>query len=362
MKIKDGAIFSYFTFDIASEIALDKLERVLGKKPEELKLEYSRITPKYVQYAQPPLMIKLGMRSIQIGDKRFDFKVIAKLYDFGVVTVRFKTPFAGTLEELEKISIDFSDSGELEKEAEKYMEKIQREIKEELIRPVKPEDIDYEDYTVFYIKEFEKKTPAKELLEQSEHIARVLRGEREELSKDEIAATVPYPISYFADDLAFVDWHAAFVYDPREAMDTFDVLEYANIVLLELRVYDTMLDKEIDKAYDEITKRKFLIALDPYSAVIKNIEEVHLDITQTIEKVENALKLVGDLYLAKVYRRASQAFHIDEWKASTEKKLDIVENIYDTLNSRTQTARNVILEVLIVILIIFEIIIAFSPK
>ena len=365
MRIKEGSIFSYYTFDVASEIALDKLERVLGKKPEELKLEYSRLTPKYVQYAQPPLMVKLGTKSIQIKEKRYDFKVIAKFYDFGVVTIRFSTPFSGNFEELKQASTHFSNSDELEKEALKYLSKIYKEISEQLVKPTmqgKLEDLDYEDYTVIYVKEFEKKTSMKELIQESDRIAEIIRAESEELSKDEINSTIVSPISYYADDLVFICWHGAFVYDPREAWDTFDVIEYANIELLELRVYDTLLDKEIDKAYDELSKPRFVLALEPYSSVLKRIEEVRLDVTLIIEKVENALKLVGDLYLAKVYNRSSQAFHINEWKTSVREKLDIVSDLYSTLNSRAQTERFVVLEILITILILFELIVAFWPK
>lgn len=360
MKIKSGNIFVYYTFDVASEILLDKLEKILGKKPIEQKLEHSRITPKYIQYAQPPLLVNFGARSLQLGKRKFDFKVVAKLYDFGVITIRFEMSFTGSFDELEKVSNLLSENDELEKEALKYAEKIKREIAGQMVRPLEIIEAS-EDYVIFYVKEFEKKILAKDVLGQSAHIARIIRAEGEELSKSEIAATISSPISYFTDDLVIADWHAAFVYDPRETWDTFDVLEYANIELLQLRVYDALLDKEIEKAYDELSKRKFVISLDPYASVLRRIEEVKLDVTQIIEKVENALKLVGDPYLAKVYTRVSQAFHTNEWKASIERKLDIIESLYATLNARTQTVRFIILELLVLSLIVFEIVTTFWP-
>ena len=104
MKIKDGSIILYFSFDIASEIQLDKLEKVFGKKPAEAQLAYTKLTPKYIQYTQAPYIIRMGEKQLTIGDKKFDFKLSAKLYDFGVVNVKLVTPFSGDLEDLVKIS------------------------------------------------------------------------------------------------------------------------------------------------------------------------------------------------------------------------------------------------------------------
>ena len=56
-----------------------------------------------------------------------------------------------------------------------------------------------------------------------------------------------------------------------------------------------------------------------------------------------------------------RAFHLDDWKASIRKKLDIVKDFYDLLYNKTQTDRMLVLETLIVLLIVFEILITFWP-
>ncbi len=359
MKVKEAQIHTYYSFDVASEIQLDRLEKVFGKKPVESRLAYTRLTPKYVQYAQPPYLIKLGEKQIELSpEKKFLFSIVAKLYDFGVVSIRFTMPFSGEMEDMTSVSNDLSGNEAMDKEAMRQLDRIRKEISDVFVKPVA--EPDYEDYMIFYVKEFEKRVPVKDLVEKSaEKIAAILRSETEELNETQVKDTLKTSVSYFTDDVVFVDWNAAFIYDPRDALDTLDVLEFANIELLELRTYDTMLDKEIDHAYDRMYAAKarpwYLLGLDPFSPTLNKLEEVRLDVTQVIEKVENTLKLVGDPYLAKVYRAASDSFRMNEWKVSLKEKLEIVEDFYDTLINRIQTSRFIVLEVLIVLLIVFEI-------
>jgi hypothetical protein len=365
MKIKDGHIYAYYSFDVAAELQLDKLEKVFGKKPVESQLAFTRLTPKYVQYAQPPYLIKLGEKQVELSPgNKYSFNVTAKLYDFGVVSIRLSMKFSGEMDDLIKLSELLVENKEAEKEVTKQMDRIKKEIADVLVKPV--ETSTFEDYIIFYVKEFEKRVPVKDLVEKSAHkIASILRSETEELNEEQVKDTLKTSVSYFTDDVVFVDWNAAFIYDPRDAVDTLEVLEYANIELLELRTYDTMLDKEIDKAYDRMALAKskpwYLIGVEPFSPTLDRLEEVRLDITQVMEKVENALKLVGDPYLAKVYRAASESFRLSEWKAGLKEKLDIMEDFYDTLVNRIQTSRFLVLDTTIVLLIVLEIALLFLP-
>jgi hypothetical protein len=138
------------------------------------------------------------------------------------------------------------------------------------------------------------------------------------------------------------------------------VLEYAVIELLELRTYDDLLDRELDRAYDQLAHRRGLrLALAPFSRPLRRLAEVRLDVGDLIAKVENSLKLVGDVYLAKVYRAASDRFHLREWKVSLEGKLADINETYALLNDEIQTARLLILEAAIVFLIVVSL---FLPK
>ena len=360
MKIKDGRVYIYYSFDVASEVQLEKLEKVFGKKPVESQIRYTKLTPRYVKYAQPPYLVTIGEKTIELdGMDGRQFKVTAKVYDFGVISLRFSYSFSGSFEDLISFSKAIVGNEALEKEALKQAERIKKEISEALVKPISK--YNYEDYIIFVAKEFDKKVTMRELsTEYGTKIAAVLRSESETLSKAQIKDTLKSSVSYFDDDAVFVDWNAAFVCDPRDSQDTLEVLEYANIELLELRTYDELLDNEIDFAYDRITPSKlpwYSIALDPFSKTLNRLEESKLDVTQVIEKVENALKLIGDPYLAKVYSAASDSFRLNKWKEGLKEKIDIIESFYDTIINRIQTVRLLVLESVVVILILLELVI-----
>ena len=80
------------------------------------------------------------------------------------------------------------------------------------------------------------------------------------------------------------------------------------------------------------------------------------------ERVSNAPKLLGDQYLARVYRLAAQRFHLNEWNGSILRKLDAMESIYKQMHERAASWRLEVLEWIIILLILFEIIMAFLPK
>ena len=80
------------------------------------------------------------------------------------------------------------------------------------------------------------------------------------------------------------------------------------------------------------------------------------------ERVSNALKLMSDQYLARVYRLASQRFHLAEWNSSILRKLDTIESLYEKMNDRNASRRLELLEWIIIILIAFEIVWPFVSK
>jgi len=56
------------------------------------------------------------------------------------------------------------------------------------------------------------------------------------------------------------------------------------------------------------------------------------------EGVNNALKLLGDQYLARLYRLVAQRFHLVEWDGSILRKLETLEGIYQKISD--QVVRN----------------------
>jgi len=359
LKIKSGNAMVYYCFDVANEIDIDHIESIFGKKPEKRGLIAERLTPRYVQYSKPPLLVRLGKK--KIGKLSFDLE--AKIYDFGVVTIRFWTPINGELKDLKEISSRLIENKTLEDLSRKELGRIKEEIKAATAFHKMDVEEFYEDYLIFEVNKFDRKITPEELLENYKmEIAKTLRCENR-LSTHELLDAVKFHLSYYRDDIVFIDWNAAFIFDEKHTYDVHDVLEYAVIELLELRTYDTVLDKVLEKAYDDMGKKQGL-SLYPHSKTMNYLATVKLEISDVIEKVENSLKLVGDPYLAKVYTVASNRFYHDKWRNGVEKKLDTVESIYSTLSGRTWDRRLLFVEIfmtlLFVIWFIMELIILFA--
>jgi uncharacterized Rmd1/YagE family protein len=73
------------------------------------------------------------------------------------------------------------------------------------------------------------------------------------------------------------------------------------------------------------------------------------------ERADNALKLIGDQYLARVFDLASTRFHLREWQQSIHRKLETVGDVFDLLVQQASHTRMEVLEIIVVLLIALEI-------
>jgi uncharacterized Rmd1/YagE family protein len=65
---------------------------------------------------------------------------------------------------------------------------------------------------------------------------------------------------------------------------------------------------------------------------------------------------LGDQYLARLYRVASTRFHLSDWDAAIERKLQMLDSIYEKTVGRADAMRDGALEWIIIILIASEIV------
>ncbi len=347
LKIEEGIVMSYFCFDVGNEIKIEEIEKVLGKKAEKVLLTYERLTPEYVQYKTPPLFIRAGIEKINGKEWIVD----AKLYDFGVVTVRLWGNIKGTTAEITRL-LDKAEN-DLKKKALLILNKILDEIKNYIEKPVIEVEKTFNNYNVFFVQRFDKNWKPQDLVKRyGEEIAHFLRYENKRLSELEIRDILRNPLSYYNDDLTIIDFKSALIYDPRKSYDVPDVLEYAIIELTEVRMYDDLLDSVLESTYEELSKKKFF----GRGAIINKLSQIKLEVSEVREKVENFIKLIDDSYLGKIYVAASNKFYLEKWKSSINEKLDLLESLYTKSWERLQTVRNVWLEAVIVILFILDII------
>ncbi|MGB3341355.1 MAG: hypothetical protein WBB37_07735 [bacterium] len=354
LSITKGMAMLYYCFDVGYEIHISHLEKIRGKTARQSLLSYSRLTPPYIQYKVPPLLIRIGKRRINIDNKETIVLVDAKVYDFGVITIRFTLSITGDLEQLHERSIHLTESKALRKKAIAEFLKIKSDILQSISNPRDNPEQDLEDYAIFMVQEFERPISISELLnDYGSALARVLRGEKN-LSTARINDALKNPLSYYENDLTLIDWNAALIFDPDVSYDIADVTEFALIQLLELRLYDQMLDTIIDNAYDALIPVRYRVF--PFSRTLQNLSRIKLDISEIIDHLMYHLKLIGDLYLAKVYETASKRFYLEQWKSAVRGKLSTIASIYNESWARIQTNRMIVLEIAIVVFFFIDII------
>jgi len=83
-----------------------------------------------------------------------------------------------------------------------------------------------------------------------------------------------------------------------------------------------------------------------------------VEATGLFERTGNVFKLIGDQYLARAYRLLATRFHLRDWERSIQRKLDVIEGIYEVVSNRTVTFRTEFLEIIVIILIMLEIVLA----
>jgi hypothetical protein len=357
-KLLNGRVIALFAFDIGFEVVLDQLSELPSSAPVP-PLSPKKQTPTFLQYAKPPRVVHVGeIRPILSEAGRAQVTV----FDFGAASIAYQWSLpvdqqALSLADLPQLSRTLYDRN-LEAQAKQQIQVFMEQIRSAIIRPELSPLV--EDYYLFVIEEFDHPWSAADLLARhGSLIAQVLRFETQPLSVEQQAEALNHRLSYYENDLVIVDWNAALVYD-RDYHDTVNVLELLNVELLEARYIDAQLDRRIgDYQGLSLKHRDWLVPLrTPNRKAIQALAELRLESLVLAERVDNALKLIGDLYLARVHAAAAQRLYLQDWESAISRKLDIIASLYQLLTDQVRTAQSQTLELVIIALILAEILMA----
>ncbi len=361
IQIKSGTCFVVFVYDIGSAIKLDEADQQIIATKERGRIKRKRAAPQYFDYYPPPLRVTQEFEPLTIGNWKTNRIVDVVLYDFGAVSVTYQIPLEGSFSSLLQLSEALYENAQFLEESRDRIEHLFKTIRGSVEKgEISPF---VEDFSIFHIEQLYPAYQANELLStHAQELAQILRCEEERLSDEEVHDATSSRISFGTDDVTVIDWNGAMMVG-QEMEDVRGVLEFANVELLERRYLDQQLDHALDQAYEVLAKRSFARTWWPgsFHSDLARIAQLQVDSALLFERVTNTLKLLGDQYLARVYRQTSQRFHLKAWDESILRKLDTIESVYGKVADQTANRRLEVLEWIIIILIAISIILPFIP-
>jgi hypothetical protein len=351
-----GLCSALFAYDVGLAIDLDRAERRVREATERGGIRARRRTPQYFEFRPAPLRVTQEAAPIALGAFSSEPRVEVTLFDFGAVSVCYRFPVPGRLDDMLTLAESLFENAALLEDSRTRVAQLVHAFADAVERPTIAAEV--EDYVIFRL---DMPLPEDRPGANDSAIAQVLRCERAPLAQDEVRDATAQRLSYTPEDIALVDWNAALVAG-REMDDVQAVLEFVNVALLEMRLLDRQLDRALDQAYDSLARRSWARLLPGYGdAQAVRIGQMQVDSAIAFERVTNTLKLIGDQYLARVYRLAAQRFHLESWDRGIQRKLQTLESIYEKITDRVATRRLELLEWIIIVLIAISILLPFIP-
>ncbi|MFZ5441020.1 MAG: hypothetical protein ACOZQL_13515 [Myxococcota bacterium] len=358
LRLLDADILCTRIFDVADTIVLDRCRQLISKGgAESRRLTLVREGSEFIQLSDPPVLVELPARKLVVAGAEREVKLDASVYTHGAISITVRVPVTRgvTVDELIPVADELYDSKALDALALEEVDRLRKLLEPAFEVPHLWEQS--EGYTIIFARELEGRPTAEQVL-ASKGLARLLLGETKEvLSAGEEHEVLDHHYSYTPNDLAIIEWNAAFIYEPTGSEDIVELLELANAQLLELRYFDAVLDQELQRIYDVVgEKRPNSLFRSPWRRALRSQMQTLIELSEFIERVENTLKIVGDVYLARVYEAGLTQLRITNWTEQVTRKHRLLVQTYNLLKGETDTGRALTLETLVVILILVEIV------
>jgi hypothetical protein len=354
-----GTLHLYVAFDWGDELDLVRARRLVPA--EVATLPRRRRTPPSIAYRPPPLRFRLAPvpLGLPVGDD-IPAAADATVFDFAAVSVAFHLPFRLRLAELLQLAGWLAEPAPIHAAARGAVTPLHAALLPAIRDPLWRDDMS-EEYFVFRLPPGNPLPPPGLPPEQGGWLAALVRLEPGRLSGEEVAEALRLHISYSPDDLFVPDWAAAALIDSDpDCNETLQVIEFANMQLLEYRNIDERLDANLAGAYRLVheASRKRLRFWASYDRPLRVLGELKVEANDLFERTGNVLKLVGDQYLARVYGMLAARFHLRDWEASIERKLEVGEGVYQVISDQAGAHRTEFLELVVIVLIVLEIVLA----
>jgi hypothetical protein len=361
-SVAGGSATIYRLYDVGYEIDLARAGRQLTPQappsPRPRRVEGAAlVTP------NPPLVFDIGQRTTNVGGAPLQATLSAAIFDFGVISLRVRIAAHSDLTWSDYVAFAGALHGALpsrslcDKALPNLLASLGHAVQRQAIAPVT------EDYIVYRAASLCDRDGSRIIPPRlsSDALSALLLNENRTLSPAAKRELLPHRFAYTTSDYAVLTWESAFVVEPDpEDRDVEYVLEFANAQLLELRVFDAKLDAELPLMYDRVAavRGKSTTIFRRYRSLLAELQTLVADTTEIVERVENALKVTDDVYLARVYSAALKIFRGSAWRRGIDRKLEITRDTYSMLNAESQATRSEVMEFAILLLILGEILLS----
>jgi hypothetical protein len=355
-----GTLHVYVAFDWGEEVDLERARSMVSAQVHDLPRR--RRTPSSIAYRPPPLHFRLAPVALDLPEVgRVLVAGEATVFDFAAVSTALHVPFQLAPASLIALAGSLAEPRGIVQTARSALEPLHRQLLPAIHKPQWREDLS-EEYFVFQLPPGAPLlSPAALLDRHAGWLAGLLRLETGALSSEEIAEALRLHLSYSPADLYVPDWAAAVLLD-CDCDETLQTIEFANLQLLEFRYIDNRLDDSLAAAYRLISSltQSWLPFWRGYGRSLRVLGGLKVDANSLFERTGNVLKLVGDQYLARVYRLLARRFHLQEWEQSIQRKLEVDEGVYQVLSDQAATYRTEFLEIIVIGLILLEVVLALT--
>ncbi len=351
-------------YDIGGEFEARDIGEIAKSLGEPRKEKTSDIyTDYFIELGMSPVRALVKEMDAGFMDKQGRLSVYVKLMGLGVVLVEFVFDFETPISSAALMALTWTDTLTVGGEAVKLTD-ISRELFNKCVETSKPfiEKVystpDFVD--IYRIVVEEEPRPGREIT------GILLNEEKSVLSKSLVKRLEENTVSYSKDDKVVFTAISSYVVSKTYPEDVINIIELARIQLFELRVYDVILDKRIDRAYsllEEVPKAKGFLTLRPFSRehgklseIALEIRGIRMDLMDTVTDILNSTKVTNDIYLAYLYRHVSEEFRVGEWHEGVRLKINELEDLYSMAIDRLEMLRSYTLEFLIFALILLELI------
>jgi hypothetical protein len=359
-RAERGACRVIYVYDLGWQIQLSALEpRVADWRRAAPPAPRGR-EPQRIEIRPEPLRLEIPTKSVAVGPFLTNASAAVKVYEFGAVSIVYTIPIRGNANDLIALSRELVDNHALLEHSRKLANDLLDRFGDTVTRGSIWSG--FEDYVVFHVEDARPAMAPGEICERfASSFAQILRSESAPLAAQEVDDALSARISFGRDDISIFDWNAALVID-AEVEDALGIVEFANVQLLEARFLDEQLDRSLERAYEVLSQQKRMRGWPrpAHGEGLWRVAELQIEGAVLFGRVTNALKLVGEQYLARVYRLLYERFHIAEWNAGVSRKLSTIESIYAKLSDRAATRRMEILEWIIILLFVASILVSLA--